>query len=513
VGYYPDLSVQKRHFWTLGRKLGLTAWVYVASILLNLGVSSVCLLFYFKPEFQEAEACYVQQQQVERIRTELRGLRAPVEKKRVGYPQSSDSHVRCQAISKAVLDLDGTPVTQSLGALWGQILDVVKHADAVARAGPASRVGASEPSPMWPEHSLNSLDRLLSEAVRTLGTRRQASILATSETQWWIVRVLILSSCIAATLCVFGLWFVRKWVVQPVGVLKQATTQLREGNFNLKISLPFDDEIGRLGGEITQMATRIASLQEQLLDKERQSAASEMIARLEEYMRDPLSEIQALAAACSRSHATNQEITECQERITETVSRFEDWLHDLTAALTPGESSLRPTEVSAIISDVLAAVRPTLDRLQVRIEVSAHPGTQHVLVDRLQLEQALIVLVTNAAEASSPGQAVRIRVTPASDTADYWELQVEDEGSGIPPELIERIFLPFFTTKREGNGLGLGLARAIVRQHGGELRVESEPAKGSRFTLRLPNAPANPAPDQFQARILDDRPEFAGPGR
>jgi signal transduction histidine kinase len=230
-------------------------------------------------------------------------------------------------------------------------------------------------------------------------------------------------------------------------------------------------------------------------------------------MREPLSEIQALAAANSGRHAGNKEIAECQERITDTVSRFENWLHDLNTALAPPKSDLRPTEISTIISDVLSAVRPTLDRLQVQIKVNLDPGMKAAAVDRLQLEQALIVLVTNAAEASTAGQAVRIRVKPAMDTTDYWELQVEDDGSGIPPELIERVFLPFFTTKRDGNGLGLGLAKAIVHQHGGELRVESELGKGSRFTIRLPTYPPNSGLGQIPAKILDDRPEFAGPAR
>ncbi len=508
-----DLNAEKRHFWTLGRKLGLTAWIYVASILVNLGVSSACLLLYFKPELQQAEAFYVQQQQVERIRAEVRKIRTPVEHAQTGQQQAPDSTTRRLAISKAVLQLDGTPVAKSLGPLWEQIIGAVRGTNRAAEADTASRVSPSQPSDILPDQSLNSLDRLLSEAIKTLGTRRQASILAASEAQWWIIRILILSSCVAATLCVIGLWFVRKWVVQPVGVLKQAATQLREGNFDLQVNLPFEDEMGKLGNEITQMAAQISHLQQQLLDRERQSAASELIAHLEEYMREPLSEIQALAAANSGRHAGNKEIAECQERIADTVSRFENWLHDLNTALAPAKSDLRPTEISTIISDVLSAVRPTLDRLQVQIKVNLDPRMKDAAVDRLQLEQALIVLVTNAAEASTAGQAVRIQVQPATDTTDYWELQVEDDGSGIPPELIERVFLPFFTTKRDGNGLGLGLAKAIIHQHGGELRVESEPGKGSRFTVRLPTYPPNSGPGQIPANILDDRPESAGPAR
>ncbi len=232
-GYDPDLSGGKRHFWTLGRKLGVTAWIYVASILINLGVSSACLLFYFKPEFRDAEAFYAQQQQIERIRVEVRRLRAAREDAQAGLQELSDAGVRSEAMGKALLNLEGSPVAQSLGPLWGQILVVASKTHPVAGPAPASREGEGDSPSGRPDPSLASLDRLLSEAIKTLGARRQASILAASDAQWWIIRILIASSCVAAALCVFGLWFVRKWVVQPVGVLKRAVSgcmMARSGN-------------------------------------------------------------------------------------------------------------------------------------------------------------------------------------------------------------------------------------------------------------------------------------------
>lgn len=71
-----------------------------------------------------------------------------------------------------------------------------------------------------------------------------------------------------------------------------------------------------------------------------------------------------------------------------------------------------------------------------------------------------------------------------------WELEVQDEGSGIPPELEPKVFAPFFSTKRDGNGIGLGLVAAVVERHGGKLLLHSERGKGSRFTLRLPRGEA-----------------------
>jgi signal transduction histidine kinase len=69
---------------------------------------------------------------------------------------------------------------------------------------------------------------------------------------------------------------------------------------------------------------------------------------------------------------------------------------------------------------------------------------------------------------------------------DRWRLTVEDEGVGIPPELRSKIFLPYFTTKPEGNGIGLSMASKVIRLHGGELTVESEVGRGSRFHAIMP---------------------------
>jgi signal transduction histidine kinase len=157
--------------------------------------------------------------------------------------------------------------------------------------------------------------------------------------------------------------------------------------------------------------------------------------------------------------------------------------------------------IRQVISDVLTAVRPTLERLQVRVAINLAPEFEEVLIDRPQFEQALIALVTNAAEASSPGQTVQISAGTSAQVKDAWELQVQDQGCGIPSELMDKVFLPFFTTKRQGNGIGLSLVKAIVHQHGGTLSVSSRANRGSCFTITMP-APTT----RDVANFLSERP-------
>jgi signal transduction histidine kinase len=102
-----------------------------------------------------------------------------------------------------------------------------------------------------------------------------------------------------------------------------------------------------------------------------------------------------------------------------------------------------------------------------------------------ELQQVFLNLVLNAAQAIGERGTIRVAT---EQTGTSLVVHVEDDGCGIAPEHVERIFDPFFTTKAvgEGSGLGLGIAHGIVRSHGGEIRVESTPGRGSRFSVHLP---------------------------
>lgn len=124
----------------------------------------------------------------------------------------------------------------------------------------------------------------------------------------------------------------------------------------------------------------------------------------------------------------------------------------------------------------------------VRFELIASPDDLNAIahVDRSQIEQALINLLKNAVEAGGPVEAVAIRLAAAEGG---YEVQVLDRGPGIPPELMSKVLLPFYSTKRTGSGLGLALCREILEAHGGSLRIEPREGGGTVVTCFLPNAP------------------------
>jgi len=134
----------------------------------------------------------------------------------------------------------------------------------------------------------------------------------------------------------------------------------------------------------------------------------------------------------------------------------------------------------------------------VRLELAG--GLPQVLGDRIQLQQVVLNLVTNAVEAMSGlhDRARMLQVTTNLESPDHVVMTISDSGSGIDPKNAERIFEPFFTTKLRGMGMGLSICRSIVETHGGRLWVSPATPHGSVFHVRLPSAGADESPAHGQ---------------
>ena len=138
-----------------------------------------------------------------------------------------------------------------------------------------------------------------------------------------------------------------------------------------------------------------------------------------------------------------------------------------------------------LLGDVATLFRTTAAERGVTVEVSVDPERFELVADPELIEQALVNLVLNAIQAvgENGGGTVQMRASPGADGRAV--LEVEDNGPGLLPEVRDRVFVPFFSTKSGGSGIGLSLAHRIARLHGGSLTVASEPGVETVFTLRL----------------------------
>ena len=139
-----------------------------------------------------------------------------------------------------------------------------------------------------------------------------------------------------------------------------------------------------------------------------------------------------------------------------------------------------PVELGRVVGDALLVLSAHADRRDIRL--TSH-GEALVEADPRRLEDAVVHLVANAIEASPSRGEVDVEVRTANDEA---EIVVRDHGHGMAPGTLIRLGTPFFTTREDGTGLGVVLARSAVTQHGGSLRYESEPGKGTTATVKLP---------------------------
>ena len=157
---------------------------------------------------------------------------------------------------------------------------------------------------------------------------------------------------------------------------------------------------------------------------------------------------------------------------------------DITAYGRPPELKREPTSLNALIEECLSLVQDRVVDKEIRVVSKLAPDVGTVLADARELKKVLLNLFVNALEAMEPHGTLTIR-TQRGDERTI-EASVEDTGCGIDDETRARMFDLFFTTKANGTGLGMPIARSVVDRHGGRLDIDSEPGVGTRVRIELP---------------------------
>ncbi len=173
--------------------------------------------------------------------------------------------------------------------------------------------------------------------------------------------------------------------------------------------------------------------------------------------------------------------------------RASEVIRRLRGLLRKREMEMRPLEINQVISEVLWLVRAESRRRGVAVATELAPDLPVVRGDKVHLQQVLLNLFLNGVEAMAdiPGQK-RHSVRSALNENGYLEIAVSDVGVGIPPDRLSGLFDPFFSTKKEGMGLGLSISRSLVEGHGGRIWAENNPRGGATFRFTLPTEGEQP---------------------
>src|SRR5467141_1460498 len=259
---------------------------------------------------------------------------------------------------------------------------------------------------------------------------------------------------------------------------------------------PLSDEKGNIEGVVLsgRVVTELKRLEEQLIQSEKLAAMGQMLAGVAHELNNPLTAILGVTELLREREGTDDptrrqlELTHRQAR---RAARIVQNLLEFSRPASPHKKSL---DVNSLVERTLQLHEHSLRRNNIEVEFRPEPGLPSVIGDANQLIQVFLNLVTNAEQAiREVRDSGRIQVRLTSN-ANRVRVTVQDDGVGIRPEALPRIFDPFYTTKRPGGGTGLGLSicMSIIREHGGNIEAETLPAGGSAFTIYLPIAVGQP---------------------
>jgi len=292
----------------------------------------------------------------------------------------------------------------------------------------------------------------------------------------WLLAALVFSSLLGVG-GIISIWYRLHSGVRAI----QNGLHRLETDFSFRLPSVMGD-LGQVALDINSMADHRMALEEKLRQQDRLAALGKVVSGVAHEVRNPLNSIkltlQLLERRLKKGVAVSNEVPECLEEI----DRLDAIVGRLLAFGRPSMANRRAQEISPIVMQAIRMVQDPARKKNIRIATRFPETDPSADIDGQQIVQVLINLLLNAVEASAEAGTVTVFVETAPP---YVNISIADEGERIPDDVRPHIFDAYYTTKPEGNGLGLAVSREITVNHGGRLEFESEEA-GTTFTLLLP---------------------------
>jgi two-component system, NtrC family, sensor kinase len=311
--------------------------------------------------------------------------------------------------------------------------------------------------------------------------------------------------------------FIWKVIHGPLKKLEDGTQHLASGDLGYQLPIDTNDELARVSTSFNTMSRELREAREeitgwnrtledrvrqktqelnraheQMLRTERMASIGKLAAVVAHEINNPLAGILTYAKLLKKRFAsraeTAQDDTVSSLTLIESESRrCGEIVKNLLSFARATPLTFEPSDVNGVIERCVQLVRHQLTLASIELNVNLAPDLPLVECDPSQIEQVILSLVMNAIDAMPHGGTLRIASRHLVESAEA-QIQVQDDGMGIPANVLPNLFEPFFTTKERGHGLGLGLAisRTIVERHLGHIDVQSEAGRGTTFTVTLP---------------------------
>jgi nitrogen fixation/metabolism regulation signal transduction histidine kinase len=280
-------------------------------------------------------------------------------------------------------------------------------------------------------------------------------------------------------------------VTRPVEQLAHAAQEVAAGNWNVRVEVAGEDEVAQLADSFNRMTAELLRQKERLVQAERVAAWRELARRLAHELKNPLFPLQLTVENLVRARQQNPEqfeevFRESSRTLLAEIANLNGIIGRFNEFSKMPQPQLQRVQVNEVIRGVGQLFQAQLEapgRTKVSCELQLDPNLEPVAADAELLHRAISNLVLNAMEAMPQGGTLTLRTR---DDDGKVLIEVADTGSGLTPEECERIFTPYYTSKKDGTGLGLAIVQSVVSDHGGRIHVQSEPGRGTTFVIELP---------------------------
>ena len=303
----------------------------------------------------------------------------------------------------------------------------------------------------------------------------------------------IVALLLFALAAIASLVFARR-LSRPLEQLTQAAEKVGKGEFEVRVQSGSRDEIGALSRSFNQMTDelrerefKLAGANAALIQSEKLAAFGQLGAGIAHEVKNPLAGILGYAQLTLRKLDDESPFRKNLKIIESETRRCTEIISNLLTFARQESTSMQPTEINAVVDAAMQIVDHQLGVNNVKLSKEYAENLPHCEANANQLQQAIMNFAINAQQAmGAKGGSLVVRTRRAA--AGGVVIEVEDNGPGIPPDIRGKIFEPFFTTKPAGQGTGLGLSvtYGIIKDHGGDIRIEDVPGGGTRFVVTLP---------------------------
>ena len=312
-----------------------------------------------------------------------------------------------------------------------------------------------------------------------------------------------LSIVIYALLALFvgiGAALISQRLLAPIRTLTEGVKVVASGDLTRQVEVRGSDELGVLAREFNAMAASLDRQRQELRRAERLAAVGRISAHITHEIRNPLNSLglNAELLAEELEPGASTEARALLGAITREVDRLNAVAEEYLRFARLPRPVMAREDLNEILRGLVDFVAPEMAAAGVAVTRDLAPDLPAVWADEGQLRAVFLNLLRNSREAMPAGGTVAVRTARSADGGA--EVTVSDTGSGIPPEELERIFEPFFSTKSGGTGLGLAFTLQVVKEHGGTIQCQSEVSRGTTFSVCIPPAPADVAGSEERVR-------------